>query len=303
MERSTPLASSASHPSRSDRVFLSDTGVDATLLLERLPETVFLVSPQGRVLYVNDCGCRMFGMARESLVGQPLSIPDASGRSTSLVLSLGGQPRPVEVVATPLEMKPGSPIVAVIRDVLQCASLREEILHSLMRDELTGLLNRRGLRYAIEQIQTTRAGDPASYTLLMIDLDHLKFINDRYGHAEGDRAIVQTAQLMRQGLRASDVVARYGGDEFVALLPGVQRRGFEMIRRRLLRVIDQYNDSAQVPYRLALSMGGAFVRDVITVPLELMIAEADDSMYRQKQRRHRQIASQAAVSPSSPIGP
>jgi len=133
----------------------------------------------------------------------------------------------------------------------------------------------------------------------MFDLDDLKFINDRYGHAEADRAIVQTAHLMRHGLRASDVVARYKGDKFVALLPGVQRRGFEMIRRRLLQVIDQCNESAKVPYENALSMGGAFVRDVCTIALGQMIPKADDSIYRQKQRRHRQVRDHAVIMPGA----
>jgi len=139
----------------------SDTGIDPWILLGRLPEAVIVNSATNQVFYVNVCGCRMFGMAPEARFGLEIKIPELIRRSSSLMLSLGGQPRPIKVLALPLEMTPGCPVVAVVCDALRCATLGKEILDSLLRDELTGLLKRRGLKYATEQIQADRAGDPA----------------------------------------------------------------------------------------------------------------------------------------------
>jgi diguanylate cyclase (GGDEF)-like protein len=104
---------------------------------------------------------------------------------------------------------------AVVRELAKAAQRFEE---EATVDDLTGLLNRRGWRYTAprEQARAARSGNPI--TLVAIDLDNFKELNDELGHDQGDRALRDTAERIRATLRAGDVVARLGGDEFVALL-------------------------------------------------------------------------------------
>ena len=117
-----------------------------------------------------------------------------------------------------------------------------------MVDDLTGLLNRRGWRYTAprELARAARSGNPI--TLVTLDLDNFKELNDELGHDQGDRALRDTAERIRATLRAGDVVARLGGDEFVALLTNSTLTGS-------LTAIDRLRDST--PEAEAFSAGVA----------------------------------------------
>jgi diguanylate cyclase (GGDEF)-like protein len=109
-----------------------------------------------------------------------------------------------------------------------------ERLHSLARtDPLTKLLNRRAFdeRLAEELRRTLRTGEP--FALLLGDIDHFKSINDRLGHAAGDAALVSVAELLTEGLRTVDAVARVGGEEFAVILPGTDVEGGVEVAERL----------------------------------------------------------------------
>src|SRR5262249_38859472 len=101
----------------------------------------------------------------------------------------------------------------------QLESLNEELARLAANDPLTGLYNRRHFNALFHQLFAESERHNSDLTCMMIDLDLFKDVNDRFGHQAGDRVLMMTADAMRQVLRASDVAARYGGDEFVALLP------------------------------------------------------------------------------------
>ena len=134
---------------------------------------------------------------------------------------------------------------AVTREL---ATLAQRFAHEAVVDDLTGLLNRRGWRYTAprELVRAARSGNPI--TLVTLDLDNFKELNDELGHDQGDRALHDTAERIRATLRAGDVVARLGGDEFVALLTNSTLTGS-------LTAIDRLRDST--PEAEAFSAGVA----------------------------------------------
>ena len=154
-------------------------------------------------------------------------------------------------------------------------------------DELTGLHNRRGFVAIAEQQLRLARRNHAPLHIGFIDLDGMKAINDRFGHAIGDEALKDTAAVLRASFRDSDVLARVGGDEFVVLTIGADENAMNLIRERLFAAVAKANREAQRPYALSLSLG-VVVCDVESgATLDQMIEEADRRMYQDKGNKRR----------------
>jgi two-component system cell cycle response regulator len=152
-----------------------------------------------------------------------------------------------------------------------------------MTDALTGLLNRYGLHRSLQRelSEARRYGRPLS--CLLIDLDFFKAVNDTYGHAAGDAALQQAARVIAGSLRGSDVVCRYGGEEFLVLAPETDARGARSLAEKIrLAVSSRLFGDGERAFALTLSAGVAELR-----PGESgndMIARADLALYQAKQR-------------------
>ena len=160
----------------------------------------------------------------------------------------------------------------------------EEELRSLsLVDELTGLYNRRGFLTLVKQ--QTKIADRMGKEMLLVfaDIDKMKLINDTLGHKEGDRALIDTANILRKTLRDSDIIARFGGDEFLALAMEACDEHAERICSSLQDNIKSHNEKEVRPYKISLSLG--FVCYVPGSSFEELIVQADQLMYEDKQRK------------------
>jgi diguanylate cyclase (GGDEF)-like protein len=168
--------------------------------------------------------------------------------------------------------------------LVQSASLYEDVLSLAIKDSLTGLANHRFLVGVIEgEIQRSmRTGRP--FTILLLDLDGLKKINDKYGHATGSQALCRVADILHGVCRGTDTAGRYGGDEFVLVLP---ETGEESVQRVHARVRSELGkDSAFPP--LSVSIGLA-VCPVDGTSLTELLEAADKSLYAMKRDRTLQL--------------
>ncbi len=153
-------------------------------------------------------------------------------------------------------------------------------------DELTGLSNRRGFRMIADKALAVCKNVGRSATLLYLDLDGFKEINDHFGHAEGDRALIEIADLLREGFRDSDVVARIGGDEFCILLSATaDSPGVEAVLERLAGKVAARNAQASSRYALAYSVGHVTFEPERHDSVDALLSDADRLMYAQKRRR------------------
>jgi len=149
-------------------------------------------------------------------------------------------------------------------------------------DSLTGLFNRRSFmtRGASQLAQNQLQGLPLA--LLMLDADHFKDVNDRYGHQAGDAVLQALARVLQNNVRKSDLLGRLGGEEFAVLLPGVASEAASAMARRLLRAIEDELVSIEgQAIRFTISIGLA-ARSERIATLDALLRAADDAMYRAK---------------------
>jgi two-component system, cell cycle response regulator len=170
----------------------------------------------------------------------------------------------------------------------ELAHKREELLALTRTDALTGLYNRRYFeeRLAEEFVRATRYHAPLS--LVMLDIDHFKRLNDSYGHPFGDEVLRTVAQTVRARMREVDFLARYGGEEFVALLPATgpkeARGACERVREAIAALHFEYRapDGSLRPVRCTISMGVASMPGPKLMDTEELLRAADTSLYAAK---------------------
>jgi diguanylate cyclase (GGDEF)-like protein len=175
--------------------------------------------------------------------------------------------------------------------VSELEKANERLRSFSLTDGLTGLNNRRGFMILASGLLkfARRVGYPLY--LLYIDLDSLKYINDTFGHAAGDTAIIQFAHTLTETFRDSDVIARLGGDEFVVLIVDATENDLASIQARLQSNVDAHNLQAPQGHALAFSLGVIRVEPDSTISMEELLSEADAAMYKHKQNRKRTVKS------------
>jgi diguanylate cyclase (GGDEF)-like protein/PAS domain S-box-containing protein len=192
-------------------------------------------------------------------------------------------------------------VEGIYRDVTQRKNLERELQRLATTDMLTGMANRRAFLECAESVYARSRSNGEPLALLMLDLDHFKSINDRFGHLEGDRALVAFAQAVKSQLRASDTVGRLGGEEFGVLLPlTALAEGMEVAMRilqsiRALRLADEAGHG----YGITASLGlGAFRQSDRS--LRDMLDRTDQALYLAKHQGRNQIASLDVAAPQEP---
>lgn len=160
--------------------------------------------------------------------------------------------------------------------------LTEQLKHISMNDVLTQLYNRRGfLLLAGEQLKIAQR-DGIGLMLFFADVDGLKKINDSYGHAEGDRAIIKIAEILRKSFRDPDIVARFAGDEYAVLAVKAGRESERIFQERVQDNLDEYNARREKPYFLSLSMASIYFQVDKDTVIEALMARADEKLYQMK---------------------
>lgn len=167
------------------------------------------------------------------------------------------------------------------QDLLYRLLEERETLNDLsMMDPLTGLYNRRGLQSRLENLPTLEQGE---HFVLLLDIDHFKAYNDHYGHMMGDQALIRVSAAIRDAVRSRDIVARFGGEEFMVLLTSVTldqaRQTAERIRQKVydLKIPHMFNES--VATNVTISIGIAIYE---SEDIEAALEKADKALYEAK---------------------
>lgn len=271
------------------------------------------------LLYANPRLAELLDAPAEDLAGRPLEAflpPDqrtrlaevarsrsrgegAPGSFESALTTASGRTVPVEISAGLTPYAGETAVLFVIRDITERKKAEEQLRQSEQRyrelsitDDLTGLYNARHLYRQIraEAERASRYG--RSLSVLLLDLDDFKAFNDAHGHQEGDRLLAALGETIRSCIRDSDSAYRYGGEEFVVLLPETGGEEAQMLAERLRRTV------AESPFTLSrgsqeaktVSIGLAVSRP--EEPVEDLILRADQRMYRAKGQGKNQVCAE-----------
>ena len=260
-----------------------------------------LVLQRGRVVYWNGGGASRLGYAVSDLVGRPLAeivVPsqrpavqanyarrvaggDAPPAYDVHLRSRGGEVVVMEARPTPIDWDGRSAVLVVARDVTEQRDLEGRLRELATRDSLTGLWTR---GHFLAEF-ATRLGRAASHpsAFLYLDLDDLKRVNDRHGHAAGDAVLRAIGGRIALVLRAADLAGRLGGDEFGVYLPNAGSTVADAISLRLLERCGLPVQAGDALVSPTISVGQALVTDA-QVTADVVLTAGDQAMYRAKAR-------------------
>lgn len=177
--------------------------------------------------------------------------------------------------------------LALARQVRHYQQLSARSSHEARHDALTTLLNRRGFLAGAQPLWSTAHRRQRPLSLIMLDLDHFKAINDRFGHGGGDQALQAVARLLTEQSREGDLVGRWGGEEFVVLLPETSVEEARVLAERLRLAIAALPASSCGGATLTASLGVAGRSG--TTSLEQLVAEADRQLYLAKEQGRNRV--------------
>lgn len=165
-----------------------------------------------------------------------------------------------------------------------------ELRRSAEVDVLTGVLSRRAFKIQAVQALAMMARQRRSASLLMVDVDHFKSINDTYGHAVGDRVLSAVAAICQQQVRSTDIIGRLGGEEFAVLLPGSDSvNGSRSADKIRIALSEKHFDIGNVSLRITASFGVSFTGTLADDNLDSLLHEADISLYAAKNRGRNRV--------------
>jgi len=249
-----------------------ETAISSQAALERVQNTPFDIMITDIV---------MPGMNGLELTGKAKGIkPNMAVIITTGFVDNFSYDKAIEAGASDFIKKPFTEKELIAR--IKHVKMQQEIRNLTLRDELTGIYNRRGFFALVEYQFNMAKRSKTGLFMLYADLDNLKIINDTLGHQEGDRALIETADILRNNFRQSDIIARIGGDEFVVFPVGTSADCVDKILGRLEKALEAYNVENNSGYSLSISAGISFYDPELPCTIDDLLAAADRSMYERK---------------------
>nr|WP_321267053.1 diguanylate cyclase [uncultured Sulfurimonas sp.] len=256
----------------------------------------------GKITYVSSLFCKFFGYKKKELLGQKVGLLKSGEMPTFIYKELwetilsnkpwsgeienktrDGQSKWVQIRVTPIVSKNDELIEfnAVYQDVTN-KKLLEELY---ITDPLTQLNNRRYFDEMMSAISKKQRKADMDFAILIADIDNFKVINDTYGHQVGDEVLKKVAQTLKSKLRDNDVIARWGGEEFVIMLKNIDLNEAQMIAQKLRMSIQECKINENI--NITISIG--FTKYIVGEDTNATFKRADKALYKAKQRGRNKV--------------
>ena len=282
-------------------LFAVDPAMVAENIIDTMNEMLFLLNPEGAIIRTNRKSQEILGYEERELVGRPVSVVMGDEPACRGLIDRIRKKGSIENAEILLRTKPGGRIpaifsgsmirdrngmiqgfVGVCRDISDRKRMEEELRALSLIDELTGLYNRRGFMALARHQQKISLRTEKEMLLIYADVDGLKRINDTYGHDAGDAALAETAKILKESFRGSDLMARLGGDEFAVLVLEASAPCSEQLKARLEEKLRLKLAGLAFPFKLSLSVGIICCDPKTPYSIEELLAKADQAMYARK---------------------
>ncbi|BAJ02099.1 sensory box/GGDEF family protein [Shewanella violacea DSS12] len=215
---------------------------------------------------------------------------DMISRVMILAVKKDGSEFPVEITISKISINGKKEFTAIIRDVSNRIAFIEKLQHKLNTDNLTGLNNRNYFDGQLVEISQQYKRFGHTFCVLMFDLDKFKMVNDTYGHPIGDKVLQEFAKKTKQVIREVDILARFGGEEFIALLPNTRLKAAKEVANRIRQRISQQivlsQDHEPVTFTVSIGVAEFSPHD----DTESIIKRADDALYRAKNSGRNRVS-------------
>ena len=278
-------------------------------LVNRIPAAVVEMNVQGEIIFVNDYFTALTGFTLQDVQGtqwfRSILHPHEDKRKIRQfvnlmeqgdvsnfefrILSKQGKEAIISITTSNIKNAVGKleRIICIGNDITPIVEMREKLKEMAIKDELTGLYNRRGFIMLAEQQLKLNKRTSKGSALFYVDMDNMKTINDSMGHHEGDKALIDVAGILRLSFRDSDIIARLGGDEFAVFAIDCEQQYVDMMQMRLIDNINEFNAKSLRQYSISLSIGCVYIGDS-SLDLNEIIVLADSKMYKNKLERKKQ---------------
>lgn len=259
---------------------------------------------KGLILSVNTAACKALGYESNEIIGRNFRDflnsgadeqfdeylnridQNSTDEGVMLLMTKDGSERTWQYHNVKLAESGESPyVLGNAQDITELKQLQERLESLSLTDELTNLNNRRGfLNLAKDRMNLARRGGE-SLLLIFADVDGLKRINDNFGHSAGSQVLVEAAEILKDSFRQTDVISRWGGDEFVVLLSKASDDNEAVILNRMSKKLAAFNARSGRMYELSMSFGITPIDLDGKATLDEMITEADKAMYENKRSK------------------
>ncbi len=268
-------------------------------------DVIISINEKEEILLWNDAAIRTFGFTEDEALGKPVRIiipkryhrkhengmrrfiKTGKAKLIGKIVEVEGIKKdgtlfPIEFSLSASKSKKGFIFTAIIRDISERKSLEKKLEDMAIRDSLTGMYNRHYFDEVIDREFERARRYRYFISVMIIDVDKFKIINDNYGHARGDRVLTGIAECLGNNIRKSDIIIRYGGDEFLAVLPNANGRDLRKAIEKMKKRVKEWSEKLDFGFPVSISVGGYAQNPDRKKSVDEVLIEADKRLYKDK---------------------